>query len=175
LKRATVVKVHLALASLFLPFLLLIPLSGGLYLLGQKGEQVKTEAFRIESPLPLENTDDFFRQQFKEQGLDFDFEYIRVSGSDFTFRPSSRLHYMASKSENGTTVYKLEPDVIRRLMEIHKGHGPVLIKWLQTGFALAIILVTLSGVYLAINIPAYAKTMGICFGVGLLLIVAALF
>ena len=174
MKRATVIKIHLALASLFLPFLLLIPLSGGLYLIDQKGEQIKTEAFKVDVPVPSENPDDFFRQQFNERGLDFDFEYIRVNGNDLTFRPSSRVHYMASKSESGATVYKLEPDLIRRLMEIHKGHGPKLIKWLQTGFALAIILVTLSGVYLAINVPAYAKTMGICFGMGLLLVLASL-
>ena len=175
MKRATVVKMHLALASLFLPFLLLIPLSGGLYLVGEKGEQIKTEAFKIEANIPSENQADFFRQQFKERGLDFDFEEIKSSGIDLTFRPSSRVHYMATMSDNGATVYKLEPDLIRRLMEIHKGHGPQLIKWLQTAFALAIVLVTLSGFYLAINIPAYAKTMGICFGLGLLLVAASLF
>lgn len=172
MKRSTLIFLHLGLASLFLPFLLLIPLSGGLYLLGQKGEQVKTEAFTIEGAVP-EQPEEFFRQAFKDKGVDFDFEYIRASGTDFVFRPSSRVHYMASKTESGTTVYRLEPDWIKRLIEIHKGHGPTLIKWLQIAFAFAILLVTFSGVYLAVIIPSYRKVMGISFGIGLLLVVLA--
>ena len=175
MNRRTMIVLHLGLATLFLPFMLVIPLSGGLYLLDIKGEQTKSEAFRIEQLPPTEKPEDFFRQQFKERGIDFDFEYIRASKDDFIFRPSTRVHYMASKAGDAVVVYKLEPDFVKRMIEIHKGHGPLIIRWLQVAFALALILVTLSGVYLAYIVPSYRKIMGLCFGVGVLLMLLGLF
>jgi len=172
--RRVLVNLHLGLASLFLPFLLLIPLSGGLYLAGQKGEQTKTEVFQIEGPVP-EDAATFFREQFKARNIDFDFELVRSAGADYILRPSSRVHYMATLSGSTLIFYKMEPDWIKRLIEIHKGHGPAFIKWIQMAFALAIILVTLSGIYLAATIPAYRKVMLICFGMGLLLLLGGLF
>ncbi len=174
MKRSTLVTLHLGLSALFMPFLLILPLSGGLYLLDIKGEQAKVEAFKIAGPVPGENTDAFFREQFKANNIDFDFEYIRVNNNDFTFRPSSRVHYMATKSEAGATVYKLEPDILRRFMEIHKGHGPKIIRWLETAFALALILVTVSGIYLAVTVPAYRKILGGGFAVGLIIMLLGL-
>jgi|GEM_PF-1577229 len=166
MKRVTWVNIHLTLASIFLPFMLMFPLSGGLYLLDVKGGQAKTEAFKIEAPVPQENPEDFFREQFKAKNIDFDFEYIRGNGKEFTFRPSSREHYVAERTEAGATVYKLEPDFIRKIMEIHKGHGPAVIRWFQVAFAIALILVTFSGIYLAATIPRYAKIMGYGFMAG---------
>lgn len=170
MNRPTLITLHLGLASVFLPLLLLIPLSGGLYLLDYDGKVAKTEAFQIGDALPDGNSDnieDFFRRQFKAQNIDFDFEFIRVSGDNYTFRPSSRAHYMATKSAGGFTVYKMEPDFFRRLIEIHKGHGPRVIQWLQIAFALSVILVSISGIYLAVTVPAYRKILITGFVAGL--------
>ncbi len=173
MKRLTWIYLHLGLASLFMPFMLLMPITGGLYLLGESGEMKKSEAFMIEGRAPDSDREVFFRDQFKSRGLDFDFEYIRESGKDFTFRPSSRIHYSATQMDNGIQVFRLEPSWLKRLVEIHKGHGPQLLKWIQVAFSLTLILVALSGVYLAWLVPAYRKVMGLSFAVGLVLILAA--
>ena len=168
MNRNLYIRLHMVLAAVFLPFLLLMPLSGGLYLLGIKGSQTKTLAFQVAAQVP-ETTgeqEDFFRQLFSQQGIDFDFEYIRGSGPDFVFRPSSRDHFSARAQEGQVSVYKLEPDLLASLMEIHKGHGPTHVKWLQRLFALGLLLITFSGVLLASQIKAYRRLMfsGILIG-----------
>ena len=40
--RRLIVKLHLMIAAFFAPILLMVALSGGLYLLGQKGQTLKT-------------------------------------------------------------------------------------------------------------------------------------
>ena len=177
MKRIALINLHLGVASLFLPFMLLMPITGGLHLLGVKGEQVKTTAFKIEEPLPEDPKEQeaFFRDQFKKQGIEFDFEYVRAGGGNYTFRPSSRVHYMATKSDAGIEVFKLEPDLAKRLMEIHMGHGPGLIKMMQIAFAFALVLVSLTGVWLAVVLPAYRQVMLMSFGVGAAIVLLALF
>ncbi|MBX9765676.1 MAG: hypothetical protein K2X47_00270 [Bdellovibrionales bacterium] len=175
--RQKMITIHVLLASFFLPFLFLLPLSGGLYLLNETGTQEKTAIFSFQDALPTEKLEleAFFRDQFKKNNIDFDFEYIRTSGSDFIFRPTSRIHYIATTSADGTTaVSKVDPSILKRIMEIHKGHGPSLIKWVEIAFGGALILVTLSGLWLALTVASYRKLMLIAFAVGSAAIVAAL-
>jgi uncharacterized membrane protein len=44
--RRLIIRLHLMIAAFFAPILLMVALSGGLYLLGQKGQTLKT-------PIPL--------------------------------------------------------------------------------------------------------------------------
>lgn len=176
LSRKTVLQIHLIIASLFLPLLLLMPLTGSLYLWGFSGTQEKTEAFRFAGSIPTEPEaqERFFREQFKAQGLDFDFEYIRSNKNDFVFRPTSRVHYSASLENNEIIVSKIEPSLLKRLSELHKGHGPVMMRWFESLFGIALILTTLSGLWLAISVPAYRKASLISFAVGTLIIAVCL-
>lgn len=176
MKRIRLIQFHLGLAAFFTPFMLLMPLSGVLHLADVGESQSKTAAFTITDVLPEDKAahEEFFLEQFKKQSLDFSFEYIRYGGKDFTFRPSSRVHYMASQTDAGLEVYKLVPNLGRRIMEIHKGHGPQFMRWVQGGFGVAMILVTLSGIWLAVTIPAYRRIMLGSVGAGALLILLAL-
>jgi uncharacterized iron-regulated membrane protein len=174
MKRAFWIQLHLLLAAFFLPLMLMMPLSGTLYLLGFKGEQNVVEAFRVPGPYPAEASADeqeaWVRARFAEQKVDFDFEYIRAGKGEWVFRPSSRVHFAAKQVESEVVFSRLEPDLQKRLMEIHMGHGPQLMKQLTIGFGLALILTALSGVYLAWGIASYRARAGIAFGVGALLI-----
>jgi hypothetical protein len=177
LKRPLLIQIHLVLASVFMPLMLMMPLTGTSYLLGFKGTEVKTEAFRTSENVPEDKNTHrtFFEEQFKKQNLDFGFEQIKESGSDFIFRPSSRVHYMASKSAEGGLIFtKIEPNLLKRLIEIHKGHGPQLMRYFEMAFGFALILTTLSGLWLAFTVPAYTKSTLISFGVGALVIVLCL-
>lgn len=164
MKRSLLVKVHIALTLFFLPFLLLMPLSGTLYLLGEKGTQIQSPAFKVFGEIPRDGgSEEFWRQEFAKRKLGFSFEYIKSKGSALIFRPSSRAHYIAKITDTGATVSLLEPDLAKMLMELHKGHGPGLFKKLQTAFGIGLLLVVLSGLFLAVSIAAYKKTLFVSF------------
>lgn len=169
MKRPLIIQIHLALASLYFPLLLMMPMTGGLYLLGFKGTEVKTEAFQVQAPLPTEKSElrSFFNQQFENQKIDFQFEEIKEAGNEFLFRPSTRDYYSATKNPDSTlTFYKIEPNLLKKLVEIHKGHGPKLIKWFEISFGVALILTALSGLWLSITVPKYKKITWISFALG---------
>lgn len=170
------IQIHLVIASLFLPLMLMMPLTGSLYLWGVRGTDVKTEAFRAPGTPPqgAAEQEDFFRQKFRDAGVDYDFEYVRGRGTDFTFRPTSKLHYTASV-ENGDIVFtRIDPSWLSRMTELHKGHGPVLMRWFESAFGVALILVTLSGLWLAVTVPVYRKQTLISFLVGVVVIAVCL-
>ncbi len=167
--RKLMVYIHLSLAALFLPFLLMMPATGTLYLAGIQGSQKKTEAFRITEAPPAEDAaqDAFFREQFARQNIDYDFEYVRASGKDFTFRPTTRVHYVASRDDNGTLTFsKVEPTLLKRLIELHKGHGPMLMRWFEGAFGVSLVLVAFSGLWLAWTATPYRKVTLLSFGAG---------
>lgn len=171
------INIHLTLAAFFMPFLLLMPVSGTGYLLDFKGRADKTEVFRL-TEIPVEAgeaQDAFFREEFKKNGIDFDFEYIRGSKSSLVFRPASRLHYVADLQPDGQWVMsKVDPSLMFRLIELHKGHGPQLMRWFEIAFGIALILTTLSGLWLAWTVKPYRALTLVSFGLGALAIVVCL-
>jgi hypothetical protein len=64
---------------------------------------------------------------------------------------------------------------LRRLFEMHKGHGALWTKTLEAGFALALLIVSLSGCWLAYSSRVYRRTLLVSFGVGLVIVGAAFF
>lgn len=169
--------VHLALAAFFLPYMLLMPISGTWHLLKLPEDQTKTESFKIIGTVPSNSPEKeiFFREEFKKQNLDYSFEYLKDNGKDYTFRPTSREYYTATVDGNSIAFTKINPGFSRRLMEIHKGHGPGLIRTLEIGFGFALFLVTLSGLWLAFTVKKYRNiTLG-SFALGAIIMAWALF
>lgn len=171
--RKLFINIHICLAAVFLPFLLLMPLTGALYLLRYSGDLEKTPAFTISAPLPEDKAqwETFFREQFRLQNLNYDFEYIKDSGNDFIFRPASQLHYLGTKTPEGIVMTRANPALLRRLAEIHKGHGPQLMRKVEIAFGLTLICVTLSGLWLALTVPTYRKLTLVSFALGCAVIV----
>ncbi len=169
--------VHLILAAFFMPFLLIMPISGTGYLLDFKGSQEKTEAFRL-STIPTEvgaEQEAFFREEFKKNGIDFDFEYIRGSKTNLIFRPATRVHYTAALEEGGQwVVSQVNPSLMSRLIELHKGHGPRIMRWFEIAFGIALVLTTLSGLWLAWTVKPYRTATIVSFGLGALAIAACM-
>jgi hypothetical protein len=177
MSRAFIIKVHLFLACLYLPFMLVMPFTGISYLLGFKGEEQKTEIFQAPPPASLDESElkKYFQSSLEKNGITPNFESIKANGQDYILRPSTRIHYVVKNNpEADWTFFKVEPNLLRRLIEIHKGHGPKLMKWFEISFGFALILTTLSGLWLAITIPAYRKITGISFLAGLIVIILSL-
>ena len=88
---------HLYLAAFFAPIMLIVAVSGGLYLLGIKGEMVKGEAILLPGVVfDAEDTDEKTAQvrlALADAGFDSDFEYLRERGAMMMTRPTSRNFY----------------------------------------------------------------------------------
>lgn len=172
MQRQLLIKVHLILAGFFLPFLIIMPLSGGLYLLGIKGQYTETLSFTAEETLPVESAprEQKIRDMLVQHNINFDFEYVKDKGDYLILRPSSRPHYKVELGTSAVDFYYLKPDPIKILVELHKGHGPQSFKTLEKLFALALLLIGLSGIWLAFGMKPYRPVF-----VGSLLVGSALF
>jgi hypothetical protein len=172
------VKTHLILASALMPFLLIMPLSGVFHLIGIKETTVNEHAFTISDPVPTDTKakELFFNEQFKINKIDFKFEYIKDTGKELIFRPTSKTYYTAISQPDGlVNVYKSQPNLPKKLIELHKGHGPRLMRTLEIIFGFALIIIALSGVWIALVTKPYRKPMAISFLIGATVILCALF
>jgi len=149
--RSLWVKIHLYVAAFFLPMLLAMAASGGLYLLGFKGSVDSTPVSLSTTKFLTANSDTLnndVRELLNANGVDHDFEYIKISGEKFITRPTSTDYYELTIHENEVQATLNQPDVIKSLVELHKGHGPLLFKDLQKLMALGLLIVLLSGFWL---------------------------
>ena len=149
--RSLWVKMHLYVAAFFLPMLLAMAASGGLYLLGVKGSVDSIPVTLVATKPVSANSgtlDSDIRELLNANGIDHDFEYIKISGKKFITRPTSADYYELTIHENQVQATLNQPDLIKSLVELHKGHGPLLFKDLQKLMALGLLIVLLSGFWL---------------------------
>ena len=128
--RRLFIRLHLMIAAFFAPILLMVALSGGLYLLGQKGQTLKT-------PIPLSDdlavaiaatpTEGGVKALLADIDPQYDFDYLKISGSTLITRPTSRSYYEVNL-QNSAMLTRIEPDWIKSMIELHKGHGPSFFK-----------------------------------------------
>jgi len=151
MNRKLFLNIHLYLAAFFLPFLLLMPITGVSYLLGEKGAKVSRVEFSTNEVPPQDKTQqkEWIKNQFENNNIDFDWEYIKPNGNDLILRPSSKDHYIVSVQADKTDFIKIEPNLLLKLIELHKGHGPALFKSLEISAGIGLILLTISGIFLS--------------------------
>ncbi|MDA1302622.1 MAG: PepSY-associated TM helix domain-containing protein [Proteobacteria bacterium] len=162
--RALWVNLHLYAAAFLAPMLLLVSISGGLYLVGIKGSVVQTEVTvpaqaRIDTDAPdLKQEVDGLLQA---SGVVHVFEYVKVSGSELTTRPTSRTYYEINVANDQITVTRNEPDLQKSMIELHKGHGPLWFKDFQKVLAVGLLFIVVSGLWLGIQSAQLRKrTLG---------------
>lgn len=161
MSRRLIINFHLYLASFFAPMLVIVTISGGLYLLGIKGSTERTDVkLPVSATLDLSSADleNDVRKIFSESEIDYHFEYIKLNERKVFTRPTSKKSYEIRVSKDHgrgqVTLTKLDPDLQKRMIELHKGHGPRLFKQLQKFMALGLLIVLLSGVYLGVSSKA---------------------
>jgi len=172
--RKLLVSIHLYLAAFFAPFILVMALTGGLYLLGIKGEMVKTPVTVLEG-VHINGKSDDLKQDVTRllsmAGVDASFDYVKVKGDRFYTRPTSSTHYVLEPGERGVSVARVEPCLIASLIELHKGHGPAAFRIVEQLLAAGLILIMLSGLYLGWMASVYRKPTLLLSGSGLLVFV----
>ena len=71
------------------------------------------------------------RALLRQLGIAHEFEYVRKSGSRLLTRPTSRTYYEITLAGDTLEVTRHMPDLQKCLIELHKGHGPLLFKDFQ--------------------------------------------
>ena len=167
--RKTLVNLHLIFAGLMAPAFLLVAISGGLYLIGNKG---KTTDSRV--ALPAASALDFtsgtldadVRALLARADIDHDFEYIKNRGTKIELRPTSRTYLSISQTPDGLEATRHVPDFQKSMIELHKGHGPKAFKTYQKLVAISLLGVVFGGVLVGLLAKAYRRKTVIAVVVG---------
>lgn len=171
MNRKLFITIHLYLASFFAAAVILVAISGGLYLLEYKGSTVETEIATLPQQvhtLPNPASKDDVTALLAAAGVpDFNFEYVRQSGTQAVTRPTSRTHYRLKVAGSGIVIHRIEPNLQARMMELHKGHGPRAFKTFQKTFALGMLFIILSGLWLGLSSPRLRRNTSFAAGAGL--------
>ena len=153
--RKLLITVHMYLAAFFAPAVLLVAISGGLYLAGIKGT-VEQEVIYSSSSATIDSKSESLHTDvaalLAAAGVEsFSYEYVKVSGATLYTRPTSSNHYIIKLNERGVEVIHARPSLQSRMIELHKGHGPSAFKTFQKAFAVGLIFIILSGLWLGIS------------------------
>ena len=157
MNRKLLVSLHLYLAAFFTPMILLVAITGGLYLFGIKGNVERTVVATLEQQtlnLKQDDLNAYASNLLQQAGVEeHRFEYLKTYGNEAVTRPTSRTHYQFKQTDAGIEVARMEPNLQAAMMELHKGHGPGLFKWLEKFLAIALVFVMLSGLLLGLQSP----------------------
>jgi len=172
--RKWVTQLHLIFAGVFLPLFILMPLSGVFHLLGWDGGTQKLDLFVLQTRFD-ETTSDaeleaLLQAEFEKKGYELNYETMKRTKTRIVFRPSSRRHHAIELTNDGSWLaQEVSPSFSDRLLELHKGHGPTLFKWLEIAFGVAIVFVLGSGAIMALTLASYRKSYlaAVALGVGL--------
>jgi hypothetical protein len=153
--RKLLIKIHMYLAAFFAPAVLLVAMSGGLYLLGVKGT-VEQETIYSTSEIKIDSKSASLKADvaalLASAGVtSYSFEYVKVKGATLYTRPTSSDHYLIKSNADGVEVIHARPSLQSRMIELHKGHGPTAFKTFQKVFAIGLIFIMLSGLWLGIS------------------------
>ena len=169
---------HLCVAAFLAPVVLLMAVSGGLYLFGIKGKVTKVP---VDLPpgatldLAAADLEAIVRQLLADAGIEHRFEYLKRENGTLTTRPTSRVHYVLRVDQDGVRATRSEPNVQKRLIELHKGHGPTAFKTLQKVVAAGLLVVVGTGFWLGLSAIGLRARMAAISGAGLLLFILLAF
>ena len=159
--RRLMVLLHLFAASFMAPAFGLVAITGGLHMVGG-GEKVDTKPVTLPAGAVLDfkspSLDSDVRALFEKANIDVDFGYIKARGaSKIQTRPTSRTYVEISKTPNGLSATVNKPNFQKAMMEIHKGHGPKILRSYHKLVALVLFLVILSGFLAGVFIKTYRR------------------
>jgi hypothetical protein len=153
--RKLLITIHVYLAAFFAPAVLLVAFSGGLYLAGIKGK-VEQEIIFSSSEITIDSKSASLQADvaalLARAGVkSYSFDYVKVSGETLYTRPTSSDHYIIKSSAGGVEVIHARPSLQSRMIELHKGHGPTAFKTFQKAFAIGLVFIIFSGLWLGVS------------------------
>lgn len=176
--RKLLVTLHLIFAGLLTPAFLLVAITGGNYLLGNKGSFDKTPITLSQGAsldFGSQTLEADVRKFLTAQNIDHKFEYVKNRGTTIQLRPTSRKYIEMKQTPDGLTASWVQPSLQAGFMELHKGHGPKLFKTYSKIVALGLILVVLGGFLVGFLALAYRRRTLIATGVGTVIFFVLIF
>ena len=123
--------------------------------MGVKGAQSESSVYLgslSELDFKSKNIEGEVRTFFQNQQLNQDFEYIKRAGKSLITRPTSKTYYRIDINKNSQLqVSEIQPNIVKRLIELHKGHGPRVFKTFQKVAAFGLIFIIISGLMLGLT------------------------
>ena len=168
--RALLIKLHLYCSAFFSAAIVLVALSGGLYLIGIKGtiDQTRIGLAGSGEQLLAEPSIEAVQAALTEVGVtDFEFDYVKQKGSQLITRPTTRPFYTLDVSGNDVVVQYNEPSLQKKMIELHMGHGPVAYKTYQKIFAAGMLFIILSGLWAGLSSAKLRGPTAVVAGGGL--------
>lgn len=162
--RKILVKLHLIMAAVALPLLLMFAITGGLYTLEYKPSSEKKE-YRVTMSAPLdgnvERMKDIVRQELSKHNLDAPMGKAKVkrSGSSYKMKWAGKNHsvnFRVSSRDNTVAVIEVKtPSWYNRLMRLHKGKGGDLFDAFAIAMSVFVVFILLTGVWIGLKTPTY--------------------
>jgi len=176
--RALLIKLHLYLSAFFSAAIILVAVSGGLYLIGIKGSVKQTSVATLSAGQQLlaDPSQSAVQEALAEVGVrDFSFDYVKQKGTQLITRPTTRPFYTLDVAGDEIVIRYNEPSLQKRMIELHMGHGPSAYKVYQQIFAAGMLFIILSGLWLGLSSDRLRRaTAGVCSAGVLLFILLAL-
>ena len=170
--RALLIKLHLYCSAFFAAAIVLVAVSGGLYLIGIKGtiEQMPVGTLATGQQLLLDPSEAKVQAALASLGVsDFEFEYVKQKGSQLITRPTTRPFYTLDISGEEVVVQYNEPSLQKRMIELHMGHGPTAYKTYQQVFAAGMLFIILTGLWLGLSSARLRFSTAVISGAGVIL------
>ena len=170
--RALLIKLHLYCSAFFAAGIILVAVSGGLYLIGIKGtiEQTLVGTLTTGQQLSQDPSEANVQAALASLGVaDFEFEYVKQKGSQLITRPTTRPFYTLDISGDEAVVRLNEPSLQKRMIELHMGHGPTAYKTYQKVFAAGMLFIILTGLWLGLSSARLRVATAMISGAGVLL------
>ena len=170
--RALLIKLHLYCSAFFAAGIILVAVSGGLYLIGIKGtiEQTLVGSLTTGQQLSQDPSETNVQAALASLGVaDFEFEYVKRKGSQLITRPTTRAFYTLHISGDKAVVHYNEPSLQKRMIELHMGHGPTAYKTYQKVFAAGMLFIILTGLWLGLSSARLRFSTSVISGAGVLL------
>ena len=170
--RALLIKLHLYLSAFFSAAIILVAVSGGLYLIGIKGsvEQTSVATLSTGQQLLADPSQSAVQDALAEAGvIDFSFDYVKQKGTQLITRPTTRPFYTLDVAGDEVVIRYNEPSLQKRMIELHMGHGPSAYKIYQQVFAVGMLFIMLSGLWLGLSSARLRSSTAVISGSGVAL------
>ncbi len=165
LKRSHIIHVHMLLAALVLPILLMYLISGMLYTFDVKGH-IKKQKINIvlEQPMPLRL--DAFTAITEKSLIQHHLPIpegemsLKKKKSSYLFRWGDLKYAVSVKTTKNPDILRMtvrERDFLTQVMRIHRAEAGVIFKVIPSILLIGMLLILLSGIYMALSIPKFRK------------------
>jgi hypothetical protein len=172
--RTLFTKIHLILAALMFPAMLMFLVTGALYTWGETGDYVDTE-HQITLTAPLTNDEDSLTAIAASELARLDIAppsgsaSVRTLGDAYRFEWSGSnrdVHLVPTADPLVATLTVKETTLHRRLVQLHKAKGATAFKIYATILAISLFLLVLSGIVMGLATPALRRMTWWVSGLG---------